>query len=437
MNPTSKKLSVISLCLLSGLFTYGQINWTKYPDNPVITKGPATWDIIAIGQPTVLFENDTIKMWYVGVGNDYKARICYATSFDGIEWTKHSEPVIDVGNEGDWDSGWLDTPEIVKDNEGYCLYFYGDTAQQSPEISSAIGVAYSTDGIKWEKEETNPIFTMGSEGEWDASWVESPAAYYDNGTDEYIMWYNGVNTDTWKVLIGLAISSNGISWDRYPDNPLLNNGIPGSYDDMWLGTPAVIFEDGKFQMWYSATSSTNYNVVTSSFDIIEICYASSANGIDWEKHEDNPLFSTTTEPYNESLDSGGPWAPDVIFNSNTQKYMMWFETEGGFLLATAPKEPTSINNNNSDINTEIFPNPFSETTSIKFMLKKESHIQIDLLDITGKQIMKLTDTFYPHGEHSVIWDGTDSNGQKLSAGLYICRLRTGTFQNTIEISYLP
>ena len=38
-----------------------QINWIKYADNPVVIKGPAFYDLTAVGQPPVLIENDTIN----------------------------------------------------------------------------------------------------------------------------------------------------------------------------------------------------------------------------------------------------------------------------------------------------------------------------------------------------------------------------------------
>jgi len=217
-----------------------QVQWTKYASNPVITPGPASWDIIAIGQPTALLENDTIKMWYAGVGTDMKARICYAWSLDGFNWIKHANPVMDVGAAGSWDSGWLDTPEIVRDNTGYKLYYYGDTAQQNAAISSAIGLAYSPDGINWTREASNPVFIKGTFGDWDGTWVESPTIVWDSISGLYSMWYNGVDTATWKVLIGLATSSDGVSWTRYAGNPVLNTGAWGSCDDIWLGTPALL-----------------------------------------------------------------------------------------------------------------------------------------------------------------------------------------------------
>lgn len=386
-----KKIFLL-IIIFSVTKAFSQTQWTKYSYNPVFTKGPSNFDIIAIGQPTCLIENDTLKMWYAGVGSDMKARICYAWSLDGINWIKHNSPVIDVGNSGEWDRGWLDTPEIVKDNTGYKMYYYGDTIQQFAAISSAIGVAYSTDGINWTKEVNNPIFSKGSVGEWDGTWVESPAVFFDTITGEYKMWYNGVDTATWKINIGLATSTDGVNWSKYVNNPVLQAGNWGSYDDMWLGTPTVLKINNYFEMWYSATSTNSYNYVTASFDTVSICYATSIDGINWIKHSDNPLFHTYTAPYDSLVDRGGPWAPGVIFNQNTNNYMMWFEANGGFSLATAPKISTNLIKNNffkSDI--IVYPNPFSNSVTLQIPEGAlTTNYQLKIFNVFGKIVFEKT-----------------------------------------------
>jgi len=374
-------LTAFLLILIFPFFSYCQTNWTKYDHNPVVTKGPDNFDLIAIGQPTTLYENDTIKMWYAGVGADLKSRICYAYSTDGINWIKHNTPVLDVGNNGLWDCGWLDTPEIVKDNTGYKLYYYGDTLQQFAGISSAIGVAFSTDGINWTKYSGNPIFTKGNIGEWDGTWVESPTINFDSNIGEYKMWYNGVDTANWKINIGLATSNDGVQWTKYANNPVLTTGNWGTYDDMWLGTPTVSKIDSYYEIWYSATSSNSYNFGTSSFDTVSICYAISSDGIAWTKYSNNPLFNTYTLPFDSLVDIGGPWAPCVLYNPNTNNYMMWFEAHGGnanysFSLATAPKINTNIAEHNR-IDFIVFPNPMRFSTTIRSEeLLKNSTLQI-------------------------------------------------------------
>lgn len=342
---------------------FGQTQWTKYANNPVLTKGPSNWDNIAIGQPTCLIENDTIKMWYVGVGIDMKARICHATSMDGINWTKYNNgnPVLNVGNPGEWDSGWLDAPEIVKSPTGYFLYYYGDTIQQSAEINSSYGVATSPDGINWTKYSGNPVLIKGNLPDWDGKWIESPAVIYDNVSSTFKMWYNGVATN-WLIKIGYATSPDGFIWTKYNGNPVMDVGTGGSFDDMWLGTPAVILRNNTYEMWYSGFSSI------SGFDTLRIGFATSSDGITWSKYSGNPLLNTFTSPYDSLIDDGGPWAPDVIFDSNSSTFKMWTESNGGFSLATSPVNlSTAIKSNTSlfDNVLTIFPNPFSQTTLIK------------------------------------------------------------------------
>jgi len=254
---TSCLIIIISLFISSSIIA--QVNWEKYPSNPVFTKGPAFYDLVGVGQPTTLFENDTIKMWYAAVGGDMKARVGYAYSIDGINWTKHSDMVMNTGYSGEWDSEWIDTPEILKVDSGYLLYYYGDSIGYDTSLAdleavthSAIGVAFSTDGINWVKEPSNPVFTKGNVGDWDGTWVESPALLRNDTTGELLMWYNGIDTITWKTQIGLATSPDGINWTKHASNPIVQNGSMGTYDDMWLGTPAVIYKTNHYEMWYSS-----------------------------------------------------------------------------------------------------------------------------------------------------------------------------------------
>ena len=407
-----------------GINLMSQTNWTKYAGNPVLTKGPEAWDIIGIGQPAVLFENDTIKMWYAGVGTDWKARICYAYSIDGITWTKHNSPVMDVGGAGAWDRGWLDTPEIVRDSTGYKLYYCGDTAWLFSAISSAMGVAHSPDGINWTKDVNNPILTKGNVGDWDGTWVESPAVVYDyNINGPYKMWYNGVDTTTWKVQIGLATSMDGVSWVKHTGNPVLPSGNWGSYDDMWAGTPAVLYDGNIFEMWYSSTAAASYNVNTGAFDTVGICYATSTDGTNWTKHPLNPLFHTFTAPYDSLLDSKGPWAADVIFNPNTQTYMMWFEAEGGFMLVTAPKNNVLTTFELKTHSFNIFPNPASELTTIAFDCKENLSWSFVIYSIDGHK---------QYEQYQINKNKIELDISKLTPGIYIAELKSQSGYSNIK-----
>lgn len=390
-----KLFALILISILSLISVSAQVNWTKYASNPVFTPGPAFYDAVAVGQPTVILVDDTIKMWYSAVGGDMKCRIGYAWSLDGISWTKHTDMVINTGFPGEWDSEWLDTPEIVKVDSGYLCYFYGDSIGYDTSLThnegathSAIGVAYSPDGITWIKSPANPVFTRGNYGEWDGTWIESPAVLRDENTGELMMWYNGVDTVTWKIQIGLATSSDGINWNKYAGNPVLQNGNWGEYDDMWLGTPAVIFKDNHYEMWYAATSSSDYDTTTYSFDTIRICFAYSVDGILWNKYAQNPLFNTGTAPYDSLIEHGGPWAPDVVYIPDSSMYMLWYEAAGGFLLATADSNCifTGTIKNETDKPVYVYPNPATDKIIIETKNISEQEWSVELFDLNGRLV---------------------------------------------------
>ena len=84
------------------------INWTKYDDpsttsspfavsDPVLKKGGQTdWDGMRTWMQSVMSTEWGYEMWYAGVDNDFTNQwIGYATSTDGIVWTRWStNPVI-------------------------------------------------------------------------------------------------------------------------------------------------------------------------------------------------------------------------------------------------------------------------------------------------------------------------------------------------------
>jgi len=72
-----------------------------------------------------------------------------------------------------------------------------------------------------------------------------------------------------------------------------------------------------------------------------------------------------------------------------------------------------------------YPNPFNPTTTISFALPQAAKVQIQIFDVTGREIKRLVDQVFDAGVHSVVWNGTDKTQQKLSSGIYICRFSAG------------
>ncbi len=71
-----------------------------------------------------------------------------------------------------------------------------------------------------------------------------------------------------------------------------------------------------------------------------------------------------------------------------------------------------------------FPNPFNPSTHIQFTIPKSDIIKIEIFDINGQAIKKLTDQKFSAGEHTVVWNGKDNKNNPVSSGIYYYRLQS-------------
>ena len=100
--------------------------------------------------PCVLKLEDGFHMWYLGSGamnGKIAWRIGHATSPDGLNWTKSStEPVLDVGNPGDWDGGTFMSFDIIfRDSDGKFLFWYAAAPTgHGDETKMKIQIGYGT-----------------------------------------------------------------------------------------------------------------------------------------------------------------------------------------------------------------------------------------------------------------------------------------------------
>jgi Tol biopolymer transport system component len=69
------------------------------------------------------------------------------------------------------------------------------------------------------------------------------------------------------------------------------------------------------------------------------------------------------------------------------------------------------------------PNPFNPKTRITFSLARSGPVQLDVHDVRGRRIRRLTTGDLSAGEHTVVWDGTDDSGRGQAAGVYFVRLQ--------------
>lgn len=173
--------------------------WNRMSERPVLAP-EAPWETMAVMCPHVLWDaaRQQFRMWYSG-GEQYEPNaIGYATSPDGIHWTKHPpNPVFRPDPNRLWEQERVTACQVVRQGDWHVMFYIGfrdiDHAQ--------IGLARSRDGVTgWERHPANPIIRPGL-NRWDHDAVYKPYALVNAG--RWLLWYNGRRGGVEQI--GLAI----------------------------------------------------------------------------------------------------------------------------------------------------------------------------------------------------------------------------------------
>jgi hypothetical protein len=74
-----------------------------------------------------------------------------------------------------------------------------------------------------------------------------------------------------------------------------------------------------------------------------------------------------------------------------------------------------------------YPNPFNPKTRIAYGLPRDAEVRIDIFNVLGQRVVTLVDENQAAGYKSVIWDGSDYSGDKVSSGIYFYTIEAGDF----------
>jgi hypothetical protein len=130
------------------------------------------------------------------------------------------------------------------------------------------------------KHPANPILTAGPEGAWDASGIERVAVIRLK-PDDWRMWYACTGQ---RRAIGLATSKDGVTWTKYPGNPVLTPAEP--WEDNYLSPSSVLAVNGRFYLYYWAPGHVYPDPVTGKLPPPRMKYialATSGDGIVWTR----------------------------------------------------------------------------------------------------------------------------------------------------------
>ncbi|MBN1996827.1 T9SS type A sorting domain-containing protein [candidate division KSB1 bacterium] len=105
----------------------------------------------------------------------------------------------------------------------------------------------------------------------------------------------------------------------------------------------------------------------------------------------------------------------------------WFQS-GGYFTDVKPFMDTLPTEYRLEQN---YPNPFNPATTISFSLPQREFVDLTLYDLLGRQVSRLINKSCQAGIYSVVL-----NGESLSSGTYIYRLRAGDFVSVKKLLLL-
>ncbi|MFQ6073656.1 MAG: hypothetical protein ACE5KC_00410 [Candidatus Bathyarchaeia archaeon] len=271
---------------------YSKDGWVD--KGKVLEKASSGWDSVAVHQPCVLRIEDIYRMYYTGRQGPWTgyARIGLATSSDGLNFTRYGADGKILNPPPGYNA--IASPSVIYDvyeansNKRYKMladayyagwkpvYLYssnginwtfdseitGLTNPKSPYILYRFGNAYfvfyrdsatlevrlavTRDFSTWYNH--GIVLNKGAAGEWDDEGYGYLGIFWNLGVWYLVLQGADEPSPTWDWDIGMATSSDGFNWTKYPLNPIQEN-IAGTWCDTWVMQPCLLMVEDKFRLY--------------------------------------------------------------------------------------------------------------------------------------------------------------------------------------------
>ena len=247
-------------------FAKEMVEFVPYEHNPLFNGTDSdTWDSHIRERGFILFEEGIYKMWYTGYkgGDSDPKSLGYATSGDGISWTRYAQNPI-------FSQKWTEDMFVMKYEGIYYMYAEGNN-----DIAHLLT---SADGISWEEQGDLVILTV--RGDTIQGPYGTPSVLVEDG--EWYLFYEQNDEAIW-----LATSNNLKTWTNVQDEPILNTG-PERYDSGAVASNQVIIYKGKYYMYYHGSNDAGW-AIPGATSLWTSNVAMSTDLVHWVKYPKNPV----------------------------------------------------------------------------------------------------------------------------------------------------
>ncbi|MEE9464679.1 MAG: T9SS type A sorting domain-containing protein, partial [Candidatus Neomarinimicrobiota bacterium] len=105
----------------------------------------------------------------------------------------------------------------------------------------------------------------------------------------------------------------------------------------------------------------------------------------------------------------------------------WGENNGLTIIALlrlpAVEQPSAAEGPEQLVLEQNEPNPFTDSTTIRFGVPVETEARVAVYDLLGRELLALHDGLTAAGFHQVTWDGADREGNPARSGMWFYQVR--------------
>jgi len=211
----------------------------------------ADYEKNGIGAPGALVRDGKVHLFYQTYGNREKDAICHAWSTDGIHFTRNETNPI-FRPTGDWNCGRAIDADVIEFKDSFLLYCA--TRDPSYKIQKLV-VASSPVGSGFRRQLWKQLGSdsiLEPELFWEKKCIEAASVCRHEGR-LYMFYAGGYNNEPQQI--GCAVSSDGVAWKRLSELPLLPNGKADEWNASESGHPGVFTDDdGQMYLFFQGNN---------------------------------------------------------------------------------------------------------------------------------------------------------------------------------------
>lgn len=231
--------------------------WHRVSPSPIIAPQGEGWESAGTFNPAVVMHDGRIVMLYRAQDRSGTSRLGYASSTDGVTFTRRPDPVLSPDADYEREGG-VEDPRLVKIGGTYYLTYTGYNKKDAQ-----LCLATSTDLVHWERK---GVILPAYRGRWNVGWTKSGAIVPEKIDGKYWMYFLGTAADKTDQM-GVAYSEDLVHWTDALDVPVLPRR-PGQFDSRVVepGPPPLVTSDAITLIYNGADDALVYRTGVVRFD---------------------------------------------------------------------------------------------------------------------------------------------------------------------------